>query len=62
VTEPPDLPPGYHLDEASDPDVVILRRRDGTEVAAFSADGATAKAIEETAWRDHGREGGTRNE
>ena len=30
----------YHLDE-SDPDSVVLRRQDGTFVAAFSARGAT---------------------
>jgi len=33
----------YYLDE-SDPDVVVLRRQDGTFVAAFSASGATGKA------------------
>ena len=30
----------YHLDE-SDPDVLVLRRQDGSFVAAFSACGAT---------------------
>jgi hypothetical protein len=49
------LPEGYRLDEASDPDVVILRREDGSEVAAFSAWGAAAETIERTAWRDHDR-------
>ena len=34
----------YHLDE-SDPDVVILRRQDGSFVAAFSARGATKEGI-----------------
>ena len=29
----------YHLDE-SDPDIVVLRRQDGSFVAAFSARGA----------------------
>jgi hypothetical protein len=32
----------YHLDE-SDPDVLVLRRQDGTFVAAFSACGATRR-------------------
>ena len=34
----------YYLDE-SDPDMVILRRQDGTFVAAFSAQGATKEGI-----------------
>ncbi len=38
------LPPSYYLDEA-DPDVVVLRRRGGTFVAAFSASGATKEGI-----------------
>jgi hypothetical protein len=45
---------GYYLDE-SDPDVVILRRRDGTFVAAFSAMGATREGILEAAREDHAR-------
>ena len=45
----PYLPPGYRLDK-SDPDVLFLRREDGTAVAYFSAQGATRKAIEEGAW------------
>lgn len=45
---------GYHLDE-SDPDVVILRRRDGAFVAAFSAMGATREGILEAAREDHAR-------
>jgi hypothetical protein len=44
----------YRLDE-SDPDVVILRRRDGTFVAAFSAMGATREGILEAAKGDQGR-------
>jgi hypothetical protein len=43
---------GYHLDE-SDPDVVVLRRSDGTLVAAFSAMGATREGILEAAREDH---------
>ncbi len=41
----------YHLDE-SDPDVVILRRQDGSFVAAFSARGATKEGILEAARED----------
>lgn len=51
-TGTPPLPPGYVLD-ASDPDVLLLLREDGTTAAAFSAMGATAggmlKAAEEDA-------------
>jgi hypothetical protein len=42
----------YSLDE-SDPDVVILRRQDGSFVAAFSARGATREGITEAAWEDY---------
>ena len=42
----------YYLDQ-SDPDVVILRRQDGTFVAAFSARGATKEGILESAKEDH---------
>ena len=45
------LPPGYYLDE-SDPDIITLRREDGTFVAAFSAQGATREGIIETAMQD----------
>jgi hypothetical protein len=38
------LPPSYCLDE-SDSDVVVLRRQDGTFVAAFSARGASKEGI-----------------
>ena len=44
----------YYLDE-SDPDVVILRRQDGSFVAAFSARGATREGIVEAAKEDYGR-------
>jgi hypothetical protein len=50
---PPWLEPSYFLDE-SDPDILILRRSDGSFVAAFSAQGATAEGITEAAegdWR-----------
>ena len=48
--EEPDLFPsfGYYLDE-SDPDIVVLRRQDGSYVAAFSAIGATREGIVEAA-------------
>ena len=44
----------YYLDE-SDPDIVILRRQDGSFVAAFSARGATTEGIAEAAKEDYGR-------
>jgi hypothetical protein len=49
----PKLPTfNYFLDE-SDPDVLILRRQDGTFVAAFSARGATREGIREAAMEDY---------
>jgi hypothetical protein len=50
----PRLPPGYSL-ERSDPDVLVLRCPNGTTIARFSAQGATAEAIEQEA-RTHYRE------
>ena len=50
----PRLPPGYSLDH-SDPDVLVLRGPHGTAVARFSAQGATAEAIEQEA-KAHYRE------
>ena len=44
----------YYLEE-SDPDVVVLRRQDGTFVAAFSAQGATREGILEAAEEDYGK-------
>ena len=44
----------YYLDE-SDPDIVILRRQDGSFVAAFSAQGATREGILEAAKDDYWR-------
>ena len=44
----------YYLDE-SDPDVVVLRRQDGTFVAAFSALGATREGIIEAGGEDYRR-------
>ena len=42
----------YCIDE-SDPDIVVLRRQDGSFVAAFSARGATREGITEAAKEDY---------
>jgi hypothetical protein len=42
----------YHIDE-SEPDIVVLRRQDGTFVAAFSAYGVTREGIVEAAREDY---------
>jgi hypothetical protein len=44
----------YYIDE-SDPDVVVLRRQDGSFVAAFSARGTTREGIVEAAKEDYGK-------
>src|SRR5215207_8849094 len=44
----------YYLDE-SDPDIVVLRRQDGSFVAAFSARGSTREGIVEAAKEDYRR-------
>jgi hypothetical protein len=49
------LPAGYRLDE-TDVDVVVLRRGDGSFVAAFSAQGATEGSIHAAAEEDRSRE------
>ena len=41
-----------HYLDLSDPDVVLLRRQDGSFVAAFSARGATEECIIEAAQED----------
>jgi hypothetical protein len=41
-----------HYLDLSDPDVVLLRRQDGSFVAAFSARGATEECIIEAAKED----------
>jgi hypothetical protein len=46
------LPRHYFIDE-TDPDIVVLRRQDGTFVAAFSAMGATREGIVEAAKEDY---------
>jgi len=49
----PNLPEGYRLDLASDPDAPALRRPDGTIVARFSPRGMrTYEAIEQVALQD----------
>ena len=50
-TEDAMLPPDFYLDE-SDPDIITLRRKDGTFVATFSAQGATREGIIEAAMQD----------
>ena len=42
----------YYIDE-SDPDIVVLRRQDGSFVAAFSARRATREGITEAAKEDY---------
>ena len=44
----------YHIDE-SDPDIVVLRRQDGSFVAALSAHGVTREGIVEAAREDYSR-------
>ena len=44
----------YYIDK-SDPDIVVLRRQDGSFVAAFSAWGATREGIVEAAKEDYGK-------
>ena len=51
--EEPRLPPGYVLDR-SDPDVLVLRCPQGAAIARFSAQGATAEAVEREARTHHG--------
>ena len=42
----------YYLDE-SDPDIVVLRRQDGSFVAAFSSRGITKGGVVEAAKEDY---------
>ena len=44
----------YYLDE-SDPDVLVLRRQDGSFVAAFSAQGASREGIMAAVYEDYRR-------
>ena len=50
--EPLRLPTGYTLDESC-PEILVLRRPDGTTAAVFSAFGATPESIQRAAWEDH---------
>ncbi len=45
------LPPGYELEH--DPDVLLLRRDDGSVAAVFSARGAIPAEVARTAEKDH---------
>jgi len=55
VEDEPLLPKfDFYIDE-SDPDIVVLRRQDGSFVAAFSARGATREGIVEAAREDYRR-------
>jgi hypothetical protein len=54
LNEPDALARYYFLDE-SDPDILVLRRQDGTFVAAFSSSGATREGIVEAAKEDYQR-------
>ena len=49
------LPNFDYLIDKSDPDIVVLRRQDGSFVAAFSARGATREGIVEAAKEDYGK-------
>jgi hypothetical protein len=53
MTHEAELPKHYLLDE-SDPDIVVVRRDDGTFVAALSARGATNEVLLEAAQADYG--------
>ena len=55
MDDPRLLPGGYRLDMA-DADVLVLRREDGSFVAAFSAWGAAEGAIRRAAEEDRARE------
>ena len=47
------LPPGYDLEHGAKVEVLLLRRGDGSVVAAFSAKGATPATVTRTAEEDH---------
>ena len=47
---PSHLLSGYYLDETTDPDAVILRREDGSEVVDFG-ERVVTEEVERAAWR-----------
>jgi hypothetical protein len=47
------LPAFNHFLDESDPDVLILRRQDGSFVAAFSLQGATEEGIRQAVMEDY---------
>ncbi len=49
---PPELPEGYRLDLAKDPDAPALRRPDGAFVARFSVRDMTYEDVEREALED----------
>jgi hypothetical protein len=53
VEDEPLLPRIYYSLDESDPDILLLRRQDGSFVAAFSARGATREGIAEAAKEDY---------
>ncbi len=53
--DPMRLSLGYRMDIVSEPDVIILRREDSSEVAKFSMLGATLEEIERAAQEDYRR-------
>ena len=53
MEDEPLLPEFYYYIDESDPDIVVLRRQDGSFVAAFSAQGATREGIVEAAKEDY---------
>jgi hypothetical protein len=54
------LPPDYSLDMVSDPDVIILRRSDGTVVARFTHT-ANTEEIRRAAEEDHRARAGSQD-
>ena len=53
--DPMRIEPDHRMDIVSEPDVIILRRSDGSEVAKFSMFGATLEEIERVALEDYHR-------
>lgn len=46
-----DLPPGYRIER--DADILLLKRPDGSVVAAFSTQGADPAEVFAAAWEDY---------